>query len=93
MVKDKEWLVWCEQHEGWLAKEFLKRIKKQVSVKDFFGSWFNIQGKKQTGYFLGHALIRELEKTYGLREIVLFNAEKVRALGIQYLKSTSSKTE
>jgi len=28
-----------------------------------------------------------------LREIALFNLEKVRALGIQYLKSISSKIE
>ena len=92
MAQDKEWLVWCEQNKSWLAKEFLKRLEKQVSVNDFFGSWFNIQGRKQTGYFLGHAFIRELEKTYGLREIALFNVEKVRALGIQYLKSTDNKT-
>jgi len=92
MAQDKEWLVWCEQNKSWLAKEFLRRLEKQVSVNDFFGSWFNIQGRKQTGYFLGHAFIRELEKTYGLREIALFNVEKVRALGIQYLKSTDNKT-
>lgn len=93
MAQDKEWLVWCEQNKSWLAKEFLKRLEKQVSVNDFFGSWFNIQGRKQTGYFLGYAFIRELEKTYGLREIALLNVEKVRVLGIQYLKSISSKTE
>jgi len=86
MAQDKEWLVWCEQNKSWLAKEFLKRLEKQVSVNDFFGSWFNIQGRKQTGYFLGHAFIRELEKTYGLREIALFNVDKVKALGIRYLK-------
>ena len=93
MAQDKEWLVWCEQNKSWLAKEFLKRLEKQVSVNDFFGSWFNIQGRKQTGYFLGYAFIRELEKTYGLREIALLNVEKVRVLGIRYLKFISSKTE
>jgi len=93
MAQDKEWLVWCKQNKSWLAKEFLKRLEKQVSVNDFFGSWFNIRGRKQTGYFLGHAFIRELEKTCSLREIALFNVEKVRALEIQYLKSISSKTE
>lgn len=86
MVQDREWLLWCEQHKGWLAKEFLKRLEKQASVNDFFGSWFNIQSKTQTGYFLGHAFICELEKTYSLREIALFNVEKVRKLGIRYLK-------
>jgi len=92
MAQDKEWLFWCEQHKGWLAREFLKKLEKQASVNDFFGSWFNIQGKAQTGYFLGHTLIRELGKTYSLREIALFNVEKVRRLGIRYLKSIGNKT-
>jgi hypothetical protein len=87
MRQDEEWLSWCEKRKSWLAKEFLKRLEKQVSVNDFFGSWFNIQGKIQTGYFLGHALIRELEKTYNLREIALLNVEEVRKLGMQYLKT------
>jgi hypothetical protein len=93
MAQSKEWLAWCEQHESQLAREFLERLKKQVLVNDFFGSWLNIQGKKQTGYFLGHAFICQLEKTHSLREIALFDAEKVRTLGIHYLKYISSKTK
>jgi len=91
MAQNKKWLSWCKQHESWLAKEFLKRLEKQVSVNDFFGSWFNIQGKTQTGYFLGHAFIRELEKTYDLREIALFDIENVKKFGLQYLKSIGNK--
>jgi hypothetical protein len=91
MAKGKEWLEWCERHKKWLAREFSKRLEKKASVNDFFGSWFNIQGKKQTGYFLGHAFIQELEKTYSIREIALFDAGKVRHLGMQYLKSISSE--
>lgn len=87
MAQDKEWLSWCEQHKSWLAKEFLKRLEKQAPVNDFFGSWFNIQGKTQTGYFLGHAFICELEKTHSLRKIAVFNVEKVRRLSMQCLKS------
>jgi hypothetical protein len=93
MAEGKEWLIWSKQKKGWLAREFLARLEKQVSVNDFFGSWFNIKGKKQTGYFLGHAFIHELEKNYSLRGIALFDAEKVRALGTRYLKYISSKTE
>jgi hypothetical protein len=90
MAQDKKWLLWCKRHRSWLAKEFLKRVEKQASVKDFFGSWFNIQGKKQTGYYLGHAFIHELEKTHSLREIALFNIEKVGKLGIRFLESIST---
>lgn len=89
MKPDKEWLSWCKQYKRWLAKEFLERLEKQASVNDFFGSWFNIEGRKQTGYFLGHAFIQELEKTHGFREIALLKSEKVRELGMQCLRSIS----
>jgi len=87
MAQEKQWLSWCEYHKSWLAKEYLKRVENQASVNDFFGSWFNIQGKMHTGYFLGHAFIYELEKTYSLRKIALFNIEKVKEIGKYYLKS------
>jgi hypothetical protein len=91
VAKDREWLSWCKRHKGWLAKEFLKRVEKQASLKDFFGSWFSIQGKKQTGYFLGHEFIRELEKNYSLREIALFKMDKVRKLGMHFLKTAGKQ--
>jgi len=63
-----------------------------MMVKDFFGSWFNIQGRKQTGYFLGHEFIRALEETRSLRKIALLKADNVRKLGLQYLNALSNKT-
>lgn len=90
MAPDKEWIPWCEQNKGWLAEEFLSRLNVHASVKDFFGSWFDIQGKKQTGYFLGHDFICELEKLYSLREIALLRVEDIRELALHYLNSTST---
>jgi hypothetical protein len=57
---------------------------ERASVKHFFGSWFGIQGKSQTGYFLGHEFIRELEKSYSLKETALLNVEKVKKLCEQH---------
>jgi len=87
MAQNKDWSLWGEQNKGWLAKEFLGRLNKHASVNDFFGSWFSIQGKRQTGYFLGHAFIRELEKAYCLREIAILKVEDVRKLALQFLNS------
>jgi hypothetical protein len=87
MASNRGWLSWCEQHKTWLAGEFLKRIEENVSVNDFFGSWFDIQGKKQTGYFLGHAFVLDLEKAYSLKDVALLNFRKVRRLGLAYLKA------
>jgi hypothetical protein len=86
------WVSWCEQHEGWLAKEFLKRVESHMSVRVFFGSWFDIQGRKQTGYFLGHAFIRNLEKVYTMKEIALLNLKEVKKLAMRFLSSIALKS-
>ena len=89
MARGREWVTWCERHEGWLAREFLKRIGMKASVRDFFGSWLAIRGKSQTGYFLGHGFVRHLERTHGLRKAALLGVDKIRRLGTSYLESIS----
>jgi hypothetical protein len=66
-----DWLDWCQSHKGVLAAEFLKTVTEGKSVAPFFGSWFEIRGKSETGYFLGYEVIKELEKKYSLKEIAL----------------------
>ncbi len=70
---DSDWLEWCQRHKGWLAAEFLKRAGEAKSVAPLFGSWFNINGKIETGYFLGHEVITELEKNISIKEIALID--------------------
>jgi hypothetical protein len=67
------WLDWCQAHRGWLASEFLGKVDRGVPVRPFFGSWFELRGWKQTGYYLGHEVIRRLEKSLALEEIALLN--------------------
>lgn len=93
MAPNKNWELWCEQNKSWLAKEFFNRLNKCLSVDDFFGSWFDIQGRKQTGYFLGHTFICELEKTYDLRKIALLNISDVRDLALRCLRSIAALNE
>ena len=90
MAPDKDWLSWCEKNRSWLAKEFLRRVNMNMPTKDFFGSWFDIQGKKQTGYFLGRAFISELENVYSLREIASLKTADVRKLALRYLETIST---
>ena len=87
MAQGKGWVSWCIENERWLAGEFLRRIKSEDSVSDFFGSWFKIRGRSQTGYFLGHGLVRRMERTYGLRKMALLRIDEVKGLGISYLES------
>lgn len=65
----------------------------QATINDFFGSWFNIQGKSKQGYFLGSAFIRKLKKTRSLKEIAPLNIKEIRKLAIEFLKSTSKKSD
>jgi hypothetical protein len=84
-AEDEDWILWCLEHRGWLAKEYLFRIDKKISVNDFFGDWLSIQGKRQTGYFLGHEFIRWLEENHNIREIATFPFEKIKEHVRQYL--------
>ena len=65
------WLSWCHDHQRWLAAEFLRAVDAGESVRPFFGSWYDIQGRKQCGYFLGHELIRRLQASMSIKEIAL----------------------
>jgi hypothetical protein len=67
------WLEWCQAHRGWLAREFLSGVDRNAPVRPFFGSWFELRGWKQTGYYLGHEVIRHLEKSLALKEIALLD--------------------
>ena len=67
------WLEWCRNHKSWLANEFLMTVAAGQPVNRFFGSWHEIESKKQTGYYLGHEVVRELEKEYSLKAIALLD--------------------
>ncbi|MFP4343701.1 MAG: hypothetical protein ACLFU8_03305 [Anaerolineales bacterium] len=65
------WTLWCLSNVGQLAHEFLRRVDAGESMQPLFGSWYDIDGWQQTGYFLGHTIIRALEEQYSLLEIAL----------------------
>jgi hypothetical protein len=74
------WLEWCKSHTRWLAAEFLRRVQMEKSVTPFFGSWYDLQGYRQTGYYLGHELIRDLESEMTLDEITLLSEDDPRLM-------------
>jgi hypothetical protein len=75
-----DWLSWCRTNRHWLAAEYLRVAEEGGSVRPFFGSWYDIQRQSQTGYYLGHELIRELESSMDLREIALLDDGDPRLL-------------
>jgi len=85
-AQDDSWLRWCFEHKAWLAGEYLRRCREGVPVNEFFGSWFDIQGKRQTGYFLGHELVRWLQRDSQMKTIATLPVEEVRRRTIEYLR-------
>ncbi|MFZ3069617.1 MAG: hypothetical protein WA110_00625 [Anaerolineaceae bacterium] len=58
---DKNWISWCSDHKEHLASEFLRLVSEKKDVRPFFGSWYEIDGHSQCGYFLGHEVIKDLQ--------------------------------
>jgi len=54
-----------------VCREFLQRVDQGKDLRPFFGSWFDLRGMKQTGYFLENELITTLQKQMSLYEIAL----------------------
>ena len=67
------WQDWCRTNEAWLAAEYLRVADGGESLRPFFGSWYDLQGWKQTGYYLGHRAIQCLEASMDLGEIALLD--------------------
>lgn len=89
-AQDDNWLLWCRQHQAWLAKEYLRRVDADIPVNDFFGSWFDIQGKRQTGYFLGHELVKMLRAHLDIKDIALLDDVDCKIAAL--LKQMAGKT-
>ena len=70
--EDDDWLNWCQAHKAWLAAEFLSRVCSGGDLRPFFGSWYELEGHSQCGYFLGEEAIKVLEAKTSMREIALF---------------------
>ena len=69
MGADENWLNWCQDNRSWLATEFIRRVDAGEKVRSFFGSWYEIHGKPQTGYYLGWVIIKELDSDLDLEKI------------------------
>jgi len=69
----KEWVNWCRRNLGFLAKLYMEYAEKNKAVNVFYGTFFNIKGYLQTGYYLGHELIKYLERKYSLNLRIIAN--------------------
>ncbi len=75
---NEDWVTWCGDNRAWLAQEFLRAVDEGESVRPFFGSWYEIEGRSQTGYYLGRELMGCLRSTLSLRAIALLQPDDSR---------------
>ncbi len=73
-----DWLPWCTANRAWLAAKFLRDVKARNSLRPFFGSWYNIRGRIECGYYLGAEIIREWTKSDSLKEVALLPEAAIR---------------
>ena len=66
-----DWQKWCEEHRGTLAGRFLEEASAGDDCREFFGSWYDIQGYRQCGYWLGHQVLQQLTARNSLRDLAL----------------------
>lgn len=83
------WVEWCKKKRNWLAREYLKSVYDKEKIRQFFGSWYDIEGYKQTGYFLGHEILKDWESTMSFREIALLTLEQIDKKVKQHLTEWS----
>lgn len=87
----ERWLEWCASHRYRLASLFLRSVRHPQRIRRFFGSWYPLQGHIETGYYLGSEVIREWERTAGLREIARWEYPRVRRRARLTLETLASR--
>ena len=81
------WLAWCMEHRSQLATELWSRVVRGDDARDFFGSWYDVHGFKQCGYYLGHELVRRIEAGMPLRQVASLPPDEVRRRILEELRS------
>ena len=81
-INDETWLPWCEENLSYLASEFLESSDSEEKTRRFFGHWYDLRGKKQCGYYLGHEVLARMEETDPLRTIALYPEPEKRILEV-----------
>ncbi len=84
MFNDKE-LNWCKENINFLKEEYYNRVEIGESINDFFGDWYNIKGKKMTGYFLGYRFIEFLEENFDIINISKIEKENLNDYFLKFI--------
>lgn len=76
-TETRDWLEWCRRNRSRLASLFLRAVRSRRSTGRFFGSWYDIDGYIESGYFLGAEAVRWWESRFSLHQIACWNPRQV----------------
>lgn len=76
-----DWLRWCEKNRSRLAARFLRSVRTREPTRRFFGSWYNVDGHIETGYYLGSEVVREWRLRSSLKVIACWTPDQIRRRG------------
>lgn len=68
-LNDATWPAWCAENSRLLASEYLEIIETNRPANAFFGDWLEVHGRKQVGYYLGHAFVESLRQRISMVQI------------------------
>lgn len=81
------WLEWCSRHERHLAQEYLRQMHDPQAWRRFYGSWYDVEGWRQTAYFMGCRMVQRMAASMGLRTLASLDEERIKSAAIDYLNS------
>jgi hypothetical protein len=84
------WVEWCNRNLGELAAQFLELVDAGEPVTPFFGSWFDIQGWRQSGYYLGHEIVSAWIADEGIEKVALIACDDLQRRMLEVLAGLAS---
>ena len=84
------WLDWCRDNEAYLASRYLADTSDREKRRRFFGSWYDIDGWRQTGYYLGCRAVAELAQKRAMAEIAAIDTKDIGSAMCEFLNSLSN---
>lgn len=83
---DGEWTKWCNDNKDRMKKLYIDLVDKGETTNIFYGSWFNVEGHSQVGYFLGCELIKQLQGKMDIKDIATLELGKIYEIVERYLR-------
>lgn len=89
-TSSRNWLEACQEKQPALAAEFLRRVDLDLDTREFFGSWYEVAGIPQAGYYLGSEILTsQIAKSGAEQTALLEDLEAVLRPALEAMATAS----